>query len=167
MHICCIPQQPTHNEGEATTWKEIRTLVAEEGEMNTENWKKEKEKNSLQMVSPEPALCIVSIKSRCPFNPWVWKISWKRQWQPTPVFLPGRAHGQRLVVYSPWGHKELDMAERLNNDYYECNEILKWKWKLRSRDITDGTSRARCKPVVHNLQRGQKLAVLNPSVGGF
>ena len=37
-------------------------------------------------------------------------------------------HGQRsLAGYSPWGHKELDMAERLNNDYYECNEILKWK----------------------------------------
>ena len=71
------------------------------------------------------------------------------------------------MVYSPWGHKELDMAERLNNDYYECNEILKWKWKLRGRDITDGTFRVKCKPVVHNLQRGQKLAVLNPSVGGF
>ena len=32
--------------------------------------------------------------------------------KPTPVFLPGESHGQRsLVGYSPWGHKELDMAE--------------------------------------------------------
>ena len=31
------------------------------------------------------------------------------KWQPTPVFLPGKSHGQRsLVGYSPWGHKELD-----------------------------------------------------------
>ena len=37
------------------------------------------------------------------FNPWVRKISWRRKWQPTPVFLPGKSHGQRhLVGYSPW-----------------------------------------------------------------
>ena len=31
---------------------------------------------------------------------------------PTPVFLPGKSHGQRnLVGYSPWGHKELNMTE--------------------------------------------------------
>ena len=35
---------------------------------------------------------------------------------PTPVFLPGKSHGQRsLASYSPWGCKELDTAERLNN----------------------------------------------------
>ena len=46
---------------------------------------------------------------RCRFKPWVGKIPWRRAWQPTPVFLPGKAHGQRsLVGYSPWGHKELD-----------------------------------------------------------
>ena len=34
----------------------------------------------------------------------------------TPVFLPGKSHGQRsLASYSPWGCKELDTAERLNN----------------------------------------------------
>ena len=37
------------------------------------------------------------------------RFPWRRAWQPTPVFLPGEAHGQRsLVGYSPWGHKELD-----------------------------------------------------------
>ena len=40
------------------------------------------------------------------FDPWVRKIPWRRKWQPTPVFLPGKSHGQRnLVGYSPWGHK--------------------------------------------------------------
>ena len=35
--------------------------------------------------------------------------------QPTPVFLPGESHGERsLVGYSPWGHKEWDMTERLS-----------------------------------------------------
>ena len=46
------------------------------------------------------------------FNPWVRKISWRRAWQPTPVFLPRELHGQRsLAGYSPWGHKELDMPQ--------------------------------------------------------
>ncbi|CAN0569506.1 unnamed protein product [Rangifer tarandus platyrhynchus] len=31
---------------------------------------------------------------RCGFNPWVGKISWRRKWQPTPVFLPGEFHGR-------------------------------------------------------------------------
>ena len=43
---------------------------------------------------------------------WVRKIPWRRKWQPTPVFLPGEFHGQRnLVGYSPWGHKDSDIAE--------------------------------------------------------
>ena len=47
-------------------------------------------------------------------TPWVGKISWRREWQPTPVFLPGESHGQRrLVGYSPWGRKESDMTEEL------------------------------------------------------
>ena len=38
----------------------------------------------------------------------------EREWQPTPVFLPGESHGQRsLGGCSPWGHKELDTTERL------------------------------------------------------
>ena len=45
---------------------------------------------------------------------WVGKIPWRREWQPTTVFLPGESHGQRsLVGYRPWGCKESDMAERL------------------------------------------------------
>ena len=39
-------------------------------------------------------------------------IPWRRECQPTPVFLPGEFHGQRrLVGCSPWGCKESDMSE--------------------------------------------------------
>ena len=39
---------------------------------------------------------------RWEFDPWVRKISWKMEWQPTPVFLPGESQGQRsLAGYSP------------------------------------------------------------------
>ena len=40
------------------------------------------------------------------------KIPWRRQWQPIPVFLPGKSHGQRsLAGYSPRGCKESNMTE--------------------------------------------------------
>ena len=43
----------------------------------------------------------------------------KREWQPTPVFLLGKFHGQGdLVGYRPAGHKELDMTELLNAHTY-------------------------------------------------
>ena len=43
---------------------------------------------------------------------------WRRKWQPTQVFLPGKSHGQRrLAGYSPWGHKELDMTEQMSTKY--------------------------------------------------
>ena len=48
------------------------------------------------------------------FYPGVGKIRWRRKWQPTPGFLPGKSHGQRsLVGYSLWGHKESDTTEQL------------------------------------------------------
>ena len=49
---------------------------------------------------------------RCSFNPWVEKISWNRRWAPSPVFLPGKSHGQgSLADYNPWGCKEPDTTE--------------------------------------------------------
>ena len=41
-------------------------------------------------------------------NPWVRKILLRRKWQPTPVFLPRKSHGERsLADYSPWGRKKV------------------------------------------------------------
>ena len=49
---------------------------------------------------------------RCGFDPWVGKICWKRKWQTSPVFLPGKSNGQRsLVGSSPGGRQELDLTE--------------------------------------------------------
>ena len=48
------------------------------------------------------------------FHPWVKKISCRREWLPTPVFLPGQFPGQRsLAGYSLWGHTDLDVTEKL------------------------------------------------------
>ena len=41
------------------------------------------------------------------------EMPWRRKWQPTPTFLPGKSHGQRgLAGYGPWSHKS---QTRLND----------------------------------------------------
>ena len=40
--------------------------------------------------------------------PGLGRSPWRRKWQPTPVFLPGKSHGQKTVTgCSPWGHKRI------------------------------------------------------------
>ena len=69
------------------------------------------------------SVCLQCGRSR--FNPWDGKISWKRKWQPTPVFLPGKSHGRRsLVDYSPWGHKESDTTEWLHFQFFFISNTL-------------------------------------------
>ena len=48
------------------------------------------------------------------FDPWVEKIPWRREWQPTREFLPGKSCGQRTLAGSPWSHKESDKTEWLS-----------------------------------------------------
>ena len=48
------------------------------------------------------------------------RFPWRRKWQPTPVFLPGKPHGWRsLVGYSPWSRKESDTTEQLHFHFQE------------------------------------------------
>ena len=54
------------------------------------------------------------------FDPQVGRTPWKREWQPTPLFLPGKSHGQRsLADYSPWDHKESDTTEGLTLSHFK------------------------------------------------
>ena len=46
------------------------------------------------------------------FNPLIRKIPWRRKWQLTSLFLPGKFHGHRnLVGYIPRGRKESDTTD--------------------------------------------------------
>ena len=98
--ICCLSSLLNHILDRTDTlvgpaWK---TLSPSEGVYQVAHWKR--------ILLPVQE---TQVKG---FNPWVRKIPWRRQWQPTPVFLPGESHGQRsLVGYSPWGHKDLDTTE--------------------------------------------------------
>ena len=95
-----------------------------------------------------------------PFH--VGKILWRRKWQPTPVFLPGKSHGQKsLVSDSPWGSKEPDTTERLNKVNKVCGGG-KWgtrrsraKWKMGSLEthiqLTCWATMALEKPKIHSF----------------
>ena len=62
-------------------------------------------------------------------HPWVLKIPWRREWHPTPVFLPGESHGQTsLVGYSPWDHKELDTAKWLTLSFSILKKLVWIQW---------------------------------------
>ena len=68
------------------------------------------------------------------FDPWVRKI-WSREWQPTPVFLPGESNGQRsLASYSPWGFKESGMNYQLTvtivpSEHWRIDAFELWCWR--------------------------------------
>ena len=67
-----------------------------------------------QKVEPNLLTSLASCFSGCSvlkqelgFDPWVRKIPWKRKWQPTLIFSPGKSCGRRsLASNSPWGRKE-------------------------------------------------------------
>ena len=64
--------------------------------------------SSIRWLSGKESACQCR---RCQFSPWVGKIPWRRKWQSTPVFFPGKSHGQRsLAGCSPRGPKDLDTS---------------------------------------------------------
>ena len=66
------------------------------------------------------------------FDSWVRRIPWCRKWQPSPVFLPEKFHGQRsLVGYSPGSHKELNRAEHTHKVTIIKTVELAKKWNTQ------------------------------------
>ena len=74
-------------------------------------------------------------------------MPWRREWQPTPGFLPGKSHGQRsLEAHSPWGCKESDTNEWPTFlcllIYQHSNEV----WSLRSEWVGAGVAGKLARP---------------------
>ena len=97
------------------TWMELKIII-----LNEVNQKKDKYHITAlicgiwhpKWLSGKEFACLCRRFKRLRFDPWVGKLPWQRNWQPTPVFLPGESSGQRsLVGYSPWSCKESDTTE--------------------------------------------------------
>ena len=73
-------------------------------------------------------------------DPWVGKIPWRRNWQPTPVSLPGKSHGQRcLEGYCPWGHERVGHNWAAEHISVVCKE--KEKMSVRAACLEIGLAR--------------------------
>ena len=67
------------------------------------------------------------------FDPWVRKILWRRKWQPTPVFLPGKSHGQRSLS----GYRVAKSRTRLSNftlnfTFFQLVLMYSYAWEPHS-----------------------------------
>ena len=108
VRLCATPQTAAHQAppslGFSRQEHQIYTLTKNLQCDNVRCW--------ASQVAQWYRICLQCRRPR--FDPWVWKMPWRRQWQPTPVFLPGEFHGERsLVGYSSWGCKESDTTEQL------------------------------------------------------
>ena len=74
------------------------------------------------------------------FSPWVRKIPWRRKWQPAPILLPGKSHGQRCVV----GYKELDVAEWLSSSTSMVCQTLYLRLKKQWLENTHTHTHTQC-----------------------
>ena len=91
------------------------------------------------------------------FDSWVKLIPWRRKWQPTPVLLPGGIHGQRsLAGFSPWGHKESDMAEAAYQQqqqklYFNYNYLIRAECKQGVKYILLNWGLLHCRLILYEL----------------
>ena len=89
------------------------------------------------------------------FHPFSF-LNWRRKWQPIPIFLPEKSHGQRsLVSYSPWGCKELDTTEQFHFHFFffiswwRCRFILYEMFLCHLKNYVAGKELENC--LFHNL----------------
>ena len=65
-------------------------------------------------------------------------MHWRRKWQPTPVFLPGKSHGRRnLVGYSPWGRKESATTRPSKTNIQKRCPLHHWRLECKIRKSRD------------------------------
>ena len=104
LHQCSCPENSTDRR---SWWTTVHGTTKSRTQLSTHT----------HTHTHSPSICLQC--GRPGFDPWVRKIPWRRKWQPTPVLLPGKSHGQRsLVGYSPWGHQESDTTERLRSSFH-------------------------------------------------
>ena len=81
------------------------------------------------------SVCLCRRCKRCKLSTWAGKTPWRCKWQPTPVFLTGKSHGQRrLADYSPEGHR-LYMTEWLSTSF--LYELRYPRWNSQGKKLIE------------------------------
>ena len=95
------------------------------------------------------------IHKRHQLDPWVGKILWRREWQCTPVFLPGKSHGQKsLASYSPQAHKESETTEATQ---YTRRTLVNFR--------TEFSQGKKCKSVIaYIIENKMRIKLVTPRI---
>ena len=85
------------------------------------------------------------------FNLWVGKVPWSRKWQPIPIFLPGKSHGQRsLAGYSLWGCRVINNWACMHTMYILQGYLLH---KILEKIVWTKDRRCLCLQYVHKIAK--------------
>ena len=124
-------------------WTELRTALLASGTRDiAERQKKQQQTNKQTKLLRLLGFPSSSVIKNLPASagdigsiPRSGKISWRRKWQPTPVFLPGEFRGQRsLGSCSPWGHKESDIATKQQQLKTSSSRVLAYSVQRRQKN---------------------------------
>ena len=90
----------------------LRDLTAEWSLLHAFTWQNE------VLMAQQIRICLQCRRHRrWGFNPWIGKIPLSRKWQPTPIFSPGKLHGQRSRTgFSSCGHKEIGLSAHIHTE---------------------------------------------------
>ena len=112
--------------------------------------------------------CLSGKESACQcrrhgFNPWVGKIPWRRKWQPPPVFLLRKSHGQKsLACYSRQGRKTVrhnSVTKQQQNIFYTLFFILLFNFLIKINGY-DSTTEYRALPGIQLYEVAQLILLL-------
>ena len=129
-----------------------------------QKWKNKLKYNGKWLGSSQEALVVKNLPAnagckKCCFNPWVWKVPWKKAWQPAPVFWPGEFHGQRSLqatVHAAAAAKSLQSCPTLCDprdgsppgspvpgtlqartpEWVAISFSNTWKWKVKGKSLS-------------------------------
>ena len=106
-------------------------------------------------ASGKESACQCRRHKRCRFDPWVGKIPW----QPTPVILPWRIHGQRsLAGYGPQGQQRVGHENRLSK--HTVSGLVRPSWKLSRNTDTSCALQRTCRTPRGTVRPGRGIASL-------
>ena len=130
----CLPSQGKPRITREKAWEWVLLRASKENEAC---WQLDFELLSSRTLREYISVVLNCQISSSPRTDWVFpggsdskvrKIAWRREWQLTPVLLPGKFHEQRsLTSYSPWGHKELDTIDAFHT--FLLLVVPEWEWR--------------------------------------
>ncbi|XP_055285724.1 phosphatidylinositol 4-phosphate 5-kinase type-1 gamma isoform X4 [Moschus berezovskii] len=131
-----IPERSPSESSEQPRYRRRTQSSGQDGRPQEETHTEEDLQQITVQVEPTCSVEIVVPKEedagRREIDTWVWKMPWRRKWHPTPVFLPGKSHGQRSLWAAVHGvPRESDTTEQINNNNTE-QQALKQAWHLGS-----------------------------------